>query len=91
MKKKPKDTTMTAREVGVLVKDLLNQFRIFSEVLNAVRLKLDSIFDQVGKLTEDVFVIKADIGIMKADIAEIKSLLKGHEKRIVRLEEILPK
>ena len=86
-KKTAKDkTTMTAREVAVLIEDLRSQFKVFGEGLDAVKAKVDSLFDQVGKLTEDVFVIKTDVRIIKADIAEIKETLKSHEKRLAQLE-----
>ena len=84
-------TTMTAQEVAVLVEALRSEFRVFGEGLKAIKERVDSLFNQTGKLTEDVFMIKTDVRIIKTDIAEIKNALKGQDKRISHLEEICPK
>ena len=95
MKKETKrnETTMTAREVAVLVEDFRSQFRVFGEDLSAVKRKVDALFEEVSKQKEEIFIIKADINIikgdikiMRVDIAEIKETLKDHTNRIAHLE-----
>ena len=81
-------TTMTVREVAVLIEDLRSQFRAFGEKLSAVSNKVDMTYEEVGRQKEDISFIKTDIRIIKTDIAEIKETLKGHEKRIAHLETI---
>lgn len=88
-KENPNDkTTMTVREVAVLIEDLRSQFRVFGEDLTAIKNKLNAVSEQVGRQEESIFVIRTDINIIKRDIAEIKETLKGHESRIARLETL---
>ena len=102
-KENPKDkTTMTTREVAVLIEEFRSQFRTFGENLSVVKDKLDALYEDVSKQKEDIFVIKADvnllksdnksikadIAVMKRDLAEIKELLKSHDSRVTHLEAV---
>ena len=84
MKKKNNQdkTTMTAREVAVLIEDLRSLFRIFGEDLSAVKNRVDTIFEEQGKLREEIFIIKVDINVIKGEIKEIKIRLDHLEKDI---------
>ena len=98
-------TTMTAREVAVLVEDFRSQFRIFGEDLSTVKQRVETIFEEQGRIKEAIFIIKADINVIKSDIKEIKARLdriegdvkvikedlKVSDRRISRLEETAAK
>jgi|GEM_PF-6289709 hypothetical protein len=54
-KESPKDkTTMTAREVAVLIEDLRSQFRTFGEGLVSLREKVEGINDALGNAMERI-------------------------------------
>ena len=59
MKKDTKDkTTMTAREVAVLIEDLRSQFRVFGEGLTGLREKVDSIANALANVIERITAIE---------------------------------
>ena len=59
MKKADKDkTTMTAREVAVLIEDLRGQFRVFGEGLTALREKVDSIANALANVMGRITAIE---------------------------------
>ena len=86
MPNNPSKDNFSPREVAVIIENFQSQFRTFGEGMDAMRAKLNSTFDHVGRLTEDMFVVKTDIRIMKNDIAEIKVLLRDHDSRLTKLE-----
>ena len=92
MKNKPdKDkTTMTTREVAVLIEDLRSQFRIFGEQLKAVENRLENKIEGVATnqaaTLERITSLEITARKIQADIVEIKT---DFGKRLTHLETSL--
>jgi septation ring formation regulator EzrA len=89
MKKEPhKDkTTMTAREVAVLVEDFRSQFRTFGEKLKSIDDKLDSTMGMVAKNTEDITWLRMLYETTKQDITKISGKLAKIEEDLRIIKE----
>jgi len=93
-------TGFTNRAVAVLIENFQSQFRVFGEGLSivredlaAVKRKGDITFEELGRQRETMSMMKAkvdliaeDIKIIKTDVAEIKIVVKVHDKRLIHLE-----
>lgn len=93
-------TTMTAREVAVLIEDLRSQFRAFGDELKTINRRIEGIETTLAKawekLTEidlrlirvekKVEEIEKDIVVMKEDIRIIKEDFKVFDKRLTAVE-----
>ena len=86
MKKKILDT-FTATEVGTLIEELRSDFKIFTEDQKVMKSKIDMMFEELGRQKEDIHLIKVDIRFLKNGVAEIKDIIGGNDKRLVKLEE----
>ena len=103
MDKKLNKKSFTTTQVGVLVEELRSEFRVFGDELSAVKAQGKNTNIQVGKLTEEITVIKTDIrfikedikilkkdvSVLKEDVNGIKTTLEGQDKRLERLESVL--
>ena len=69
------------REFGVILEKIHSDIKIIIEDLTTVKNKLNATFDEVGRQKEDIYIIRTDI-------AEIKTLLKSHDKRLSALEAV---
>ncbi len=85
-------TTMTTREVAVLIEDLRSQFRIFGEQLKAVEARLEGKIEGISanqaKTLEKITSLEITVRKIQTDIADIKDTFKTHDKRISHLETI---
>jgi hypothetical protein len=52
----------------VLPEDLHSKFRVFGEGLSAVREKVDTTFDLVGEMKQDIEIVKMDIAFIKTEL-----------------------
>lgn len=59
MKNSKDKTTMTAREVAVLIEDLRSQFKVFGEGLAALREKVEGIANALANVIERITLIEA--------------------------------
>jgi len=70
----------TVTEVGTLIEHFECQFKVFGEGQNAIREKLDATYEQVGKNTEEIVLLKVavqknteEIGSLKTDVTSLKT------------------
>ena len=87
-------TTMTTIEVGVLLEDIRGDIKILGEGQMALTErvdKLDKKFDGMGRMIgltwDKISMLAADVSVLKTDVGEMKIMLGGHDKRLVKLEE----
>ena len=97
MIKKPTNQTefMRASEVGAMIEKLGSEFRVLGEGLSIVRsdmnkltAKVDMIYEELGRQRIDITILKADMKIVKTDVAEIKTIIRSHDDRLVKLETV---
>lgn len=59
--------------IAILLEDLRSDFKIFGESLTAVREKGDATFEAVGRLQEDMQIVKTDVAELKTDVSVLKT------------------
>jgi len=87
MKKHPKkDDKFRPTEVGALIEDLRDQFKVFGEGLNDLREKVDTVTGMVGQEAEKSTMSRIDIMVLKNTVTQINGKLAGIEKdmRLIR-------
>ena len=69
-----------SRRTNVLLEKLRSEFRTFGDGLSAIRDKLNSTFNQVGRNTETLgrvedrlTAVESDVSVLKEDVAGLKS------------------
>jgi len=70
-------TTMTAREVAVLVEDLLSQFRVFGEGLASIREGLSTLKDKVESVREGLSTLKDKVESVRENLAALKDKVES--------------
>jgi len=83
MKKRPKkDDKFRSTEVGALLEAIKAEIKPILEDIPSIKNKLDGIFEQVGKNTEDIQLIKFTL-------KKHGELLNGHSELLNRILEEL--
>ena len=75
-------TTMTAREVAVLIEDLRGQFRVFGEGLDVIRSKLDATFEMAGKNFEGLNILERIVSRNSERLTSIEKKVDGNSENI---------
>lgn len=79
----------TATEVVMILERMEKQFRVFGEVQDALKNRVDAMFEMVGKNTEDIEMIMLDITGMKLDIAGMKLDISSIKAELVEINHKL--
>lgn len=96
MVKKKANKKISGNSVGAILEEVRDNFKIFGEVLTDVKKKGEATFEAVGKLQEDVSVLKEDMVFVKGELGLIRNELKEKvgrdefallEKRVLSLEK----
>ena len=77
-KQTKKNDKFTVTEVGTLIDAMRRDFKPILEDIPSIKAKLDSVFEQVGKNTEDIQLIKHILSSHTEEIKSIKGTLKEH-------------
>ncbi len=94
---KKKAETIKKDHAAVVLEGLRSDFKVFGESLSAVREKGEATFKAVGRLQEDVSVLKSDIQMVKEELHLIRNELKEKvsrdefvflESRVTKLEKL---
>ncbi len=102
MKRPANKNPFTASEVGVLLEEIRSNVSAVAEgqvalndSMEDVKGRLTTLEKKVDVLDVKVEVLKTDVGALKlavtqimADTKEIKNTLTGHDKRLLKIEEI---
>src|SRR3989338_1649156 len=75
-----KNDKFTVTEVGTLIEAMRREFKPILEDIPSIKTKLDSVFEQVGKNTEDTQLIKHILSNHGEEIKSIKHTLNEHGK-----------
>ena len=89
VKKKKKNNTYTSTQVGVILEDIKSDFKVFGEALAGVKEKGDATFEAVGKLQEDMVIVKDELGLIRNELKAKVSRDEFNllEKRVINLEK----
>jgi len=82
MGKKAYDDDDLHRVAGFMAEHIENEFRTGFQALEAIREDVK----KIPKMEQDIHDIKADIKVIKAVLIDTNKDVRGHEKRIARLE-----
>ena len=84
----------TVTEVGTLIEEFRGEFKVFGEKLQVNTEKTDATFEQVGRQTEEITLLKVlvqknteDISSLKTDVSSLKIAIKDIASKIDRLVE----
>ena len=77
-KRTKKNGKFTVTEVGALIEAMRSDLKPILEDITGIKTKLDSVFEQVGKNTEDIQLIKHILSNHSEEIKSIKGTLKEH-------------
>jgi len=79
-KQAKKNGKFTVTEVGTLIEAMRRELRPILEDIPSIKAKLDSTFEQVGKNTEEIQLIKHILSKHTEDIQLIKQTLDKHSE-----------
>ncbi len=79
-KQSKKNGKFTVTEVGALIEAMRRELRPILEDIPSIKAKLDSTFEQVGKNTEDIQLIKHILSKHTEGIQLIKQTLDEHSR-----------
>ena len=72
--------------IAVLLEGLKSDFKVFGESLTAVREKGDATFQEVGRLREDVNILKIDVAELKTDVSVLKTDMQAVKIDVAELK-----
>ena len=72
---------------NVILEGLRGDFKVFGEALIGVKEKGDATFEAVGKLQEDMTIVKEDVKILKKDVSVLKEDVSVLKRDVSGLKE----
>jgi len=92
MKKRPKKTDkFSLTEVGTLIEAMRAEFKPILEDIPSIKAKLDSTFEQVGKNTEGIELLRFLVTKNAEEIRRIRDIVTKNAEEIRRIRDIVTK
>ena len=66
---------------------LFEEFGRQKEDIHVIKTDIRFMKTDISVLKSDVAILKSDVTVLKTDVAEIKDIIGGNDKRLVKLEE----
>ena len=76
----------TVTEVGTLIEEFRGEFRVFGEKLQTNTEKTDATYEQVGRQTEEIAILKVAVQDNTKEIVSLKETTKKHTEEIGSLK-----
>jgi len=81
----------TVTEVGTLIEEFRGEFRVFGEKLQANTEKTDATYEQVGRVTEEIAILKVAVQNNTKEITSLKVTVQNITTKIDKLVESIEK